>query len=128
MNYKKKKRLTPKQFQINMLEKRDTIIANSLIKQNGLKPDTFTTLDLKVAQAKIAAHDLLQNYSEHLTKEQSKQINDFNKKVANPKIHSRLKPNAAYPILNMATKIKRQAHQKTILTRQTIQALRYNQP
>jgi len=128
MNYKKKRRLTPKQFEINTQQKRDTMIADSLIRQNGLKPKTFTTLDLKVAEAKMTAHNLLQNYSEYLTQQHIKQINDFNRKVNNRNVCGRLKPNIAYPILNMATKIKRQAHKEKILTRQKIQALRYNQP
>ena len=127
MKYKKK-RLTPKQFVINNQQKYDTKIADSLLKQNGLNPNTFAKLDLKVAQAKIAAHELEEKYSKYLSDEHIEKIKAFNRKVINSKKCHLLKPNAAYPILNLASKIKRQAYKAELLIRQQIRAQRYNQP
>ena len=117
MKYKKNK-LTSKQFAINNQQKYDTKSADSFLKQNGLIPATFEKLDLKVAQAKIAAHALEEKYSKYLSNEHIKKINEFNRKVINSKKCHLLKPSAAYPILNLASKIKRQAYKEELLIRQ----------
>lgn len=117
MKYKKKK-LTHKQFAINNRQKYDSNITDGLLKKNGLNPNTFAKLDLKVVQAKIAVHELEKKYSKYLTEENIETIKAFNRKVAHPKNGHLLKSNAAYPILNMATKIKRQAYQAELIARQ----------
>ena len=127
MKYKKKK-LTHKQFAINSHQKYDSSITDCLLKQNGLNPNTFAKLDLKVAQAKIAAHELEQKYSKYLTDEHIEKIKAFNLKVSNSNKCHLLRPNAAYPILNLASKIKRQVYKAELLIRQKIQAQRCNQP
>jgi hypothetical protein len=123
------KQLTHKQFDIHQRQQCDSNYTDWLLRHHGLNPNTFAKLDLKVVQAKIAAHELEKKYSKYLTEANIEKIKAFNRKVANPKKGHLLKSNAAYPILNMATKIKRQAYQAELITRQKIQALRrYNQP
>ena len=127
MNYKKK-RLTDAQFQINNRQKYDSKVTDSLLKAKGLNPQTFSTIPLELAQARIVAVELLKNYFQLLTKQQIKALNKFKCKTADKKKCNQLNPTLAYPILNLATKIKRQAHKKELQARQIIQELRYNQP
>ena len=127
MNYKKK-RLSDKQYQINCRQKYDTKVTDNLLKNCGLNLNTFVTLPIELVQARLAAVELKKNYLNLLTKEHIKAINKFNSKVINHKKCNQLSPALAYPILNLATKIKRQAHKQELHLRQTIQELRYNQP
>ena len=126
MEYKKKPTFT--QIQINSRQKYDSKITDNFLREQGLNPNTFAVIDIKIVQAKRVASELLKSYSKHLTKEQIQTINKFNRKVANKKKCSQLKPAMAYPILNLAVKIKRQAHKNEVLSRQKIHANRYNQP
>ncbi|MBU3556255.1 hypothetical protein ICN18_01265 [Polynucleobacter sp. Ross1-W9] len=127
MNYKKK-RLTDAQFKINNDQKYDSKITDNFLRECGLNPQTFTTMAKELVQARLAAVDLLKNYSNFLNKHQTKALNKFKGKTANKKKCNQLSPTLAYPILNLATKIKRQAHKQELQARQTIQELRYNQP
>lgn len=127
MNYKKKK-LTQKQFEINYRQKYDSKITDNLLRQNGLNPQTFSIMAIEVVQARLVAKELKNNYSNLLTPRQIKLINKFNSKATNEKICNELKPAFAYPILNLATKIKRLAHKQEQNVRGKIQAQRYNQP
>ncbi|QWD66027.1 hypothetical protein [Polynucleobacter sp. MWH-Aus1W21] len=120
MNYKKK-RLTDAQFQINCRQKYDSKITDNLLKEHGLNPQTFSTMPLELTQARIVAVELLKHYSGFLNKEQIKALNKFNSKVINKKKCNQLKPTLAYPILNLATKIKRQAHKQEQQARLKIQ-------
>jgi hypothetical protein len=127
MNYKNK-RLTETQFAIYCRQKYDSKVADNLLRQNGLNANTFTTMAIEVVQAQLVAKELKKNYASLLTPQQLKLINKFIAKATDKKTCSKLKPSFAYPILNLATKIKRQAHKKELLNRETIQGLRYNQP
>ncbi|ANJ00414.1 hypothetical protein A8O14_10215 [Polynucleobacter wuianus] len=127
MNYKKK-RLTDAQFKINNDQKYDSKITDNFLRECGLNPQTFTIMAKELVQARLAAVDLLKNYSNLLNKHQTKALNKFKGKTANKKKCNQLSPTLAYPILNLATKIKRQAHKQEVQARQTIQELRYNQP
>lgn len=126
MEYKKKP--TFAQIQINSRQKYDSKITDNFLREQGLNPNTFAVMDIKIVQAKRVASELLKSYLKHLTKEQIRVLNKFNRKVANKKKCGQLKPAMAYPILNLAAKIKRQAHKGEVLGRQKIQANRYNQP
>jgi hypothetical protein len=118
MNYKNK-RLTDAQYSIYCRQKYDSKVTDNLLRQNGLNPSTFTTMAVEVVQAQLVAKELKKNYSFLLTPKQLKLINKFISKATDKKTCSKLKPSFAYPILNLATKIKRQAHK--------IEP-RYNQP
>lgn len=127
MKYKKK-RLTDAQYQINCRQKYDSKITDNLLKECGLNPQTFATMAIELVQAQLAVVELENQYARFLTHEHTKTINKFTSKVMNKKKCGQLKPTLAYPILNLASKIKRQAHKQAIEARQKIQAQRYNQP
>ncbi len=127
MNYKKK-RLTDKQFQINNSQKYDSKVTDNFLKECGLNATTFSKLPTELLQARLAVVELKNFYWHLLTKQQAKTINKFNSKLINKKKCHELNPFLAYPILNLATKIKRQAHQQELQARQKIKELRYNQP
>ena len=126
MEYKKKP--TFAQIQINSRQKYDSKITDNFLREQGLNPNTFAAMDIKIVQAKRVASELLKSYLKHLTKEQIRVLNKFNRKVANKKKCGQLKPAMAYPILNLAAKVKRRAHKYEVLSRQKIQANRYTQP
>ena len=126
MEYKKRPTFT--QIQINSRQKYDSKITDNFLREQGLNPNTFAVMDIKIVQAKRVASELLKSYSKHLSKEQIQAINKFNRKVANKKKCGQLKPAMAYPILNLAAKIKRQVHKSEVLSRQKIRENRYNQP
>jgi hypothetical protein len=127
MNYKKK-RLTDAQYQINCRQKYDSRVTDNFLKGCGLNATTFSKLPTELLQARLAVLELKNFYWHLLTKQQAKTINKFNSKVINKKKCHLLNPSLAYPILNLATKIKRQAHQQELQAKQKIKELRYNQP
>jgi hypothetical protein len=127
MKYKKK-RLTDTQYQIYCRQKYDSKITDNLLKECGLNPQTFATMAIELVQAQFAIVELQKNYSTLLTEKHMEVIEKFNSKLALTKKCDRLKPTLAYPILNLTSKIKRQAHKQEKEARQKIQAQRYNQP
>ncbi len=119
MNYKKK-HLTDKQFQINNRQKYDSKVTDSLLKDCGLSPSNFASMPLVLVQARLAVVELKKFYWHFLTKQQIKAINKFNSKLINKKKCEKLSTTSAYSILNLATKIKRQAHKEELQQRQEI--------
>ena len=129
MNYnKKKKRLTPAQYLINKRARRDSAMTDSLIKANGLDPGSFSTFAVEILRAQLVASQLHKTYGHYLSTKDIELIRKFTAKVCEENACYRLKPNVAYPILNLATKIKRRAHKDHELVKKKIQAARYNQP
>ena len=129
MNYnKKKKRLTPAQFRINCLEKCDSKRADALLKANGLNPRTFSVIHVDLARAQIAIKELYLHFGKYLGSKDIKAIQKFNKRLALEKDLGNQSQRLAYPILNLATKIKRRAHKDQELVKKKIQTARYNQP
>lgn len=119
MKYKKK-RLTDKQFQINNRQKFDTRVTDSLLIEHGLDIKTFATMPIELVRARIVAVDLLKNYSIFLTEDHIKALKQFNQKVTDKNKLNRINPTLSYPILNLGTKIKRQAHKQHAQTKQKI--------
>lgn len=129
MNFnKKKKRLTPAQFRINCLEKWDSKSTDALLKASGLNPKTFSVIHVDLARAQIAVKELYLHFGRYLGPDELDVIRKFNKRMALEKYPSELSGKMAYPILNLATKIKRRAHKDQELIKKKIQAARYNQP
>ena len=110
MNNKKKKKdiLTHKQFQILRHSHIDTWTTNEWLWKQGLNESIFTNTHIKLLQAQQAAHALLTQSANLLTPAQTKQLKAFQQKMAHKKAREKLKPAAAYPILNISTKINRQ--------------------
>jgi hypothetical protein len=110
---KKKIQLTEKQFAIYRNEKRDTAYTNGYLKNIGLNPNVFGQVDSKLLDAQRQARELLKEYSELLTKAQIKTLKRFGQKMRTGAVRQKLKPEAAYAIFNITTKVVRILHKQT---------------
>jgi hypothetical protein len=128
MNKKKPKDiLTPEQFRQQLQSKRDNGLTDWWLKTSGYNPNAFDKVCLEVVQAQQKANELLKAHANLLTPEQLALIEKFNDRLNDKRKRKKLKPSSAYPILNLCTKIYRQAHKNEMQARQSIQALRNNQ-
>ena len=109
---KKKIPLTDKEFEIYKKMKRDTAYTNGFIRNIGLNPNVFAEVDGKLLDAQRQARELLKNYSQFLTKAQIKTLKRFGQKMRDGAVRKKLKPEAAYPIFNITTKVVRIMHRK----------------
>jgi len=116
MNKKKDKdKLTHAQFEILRKQHNDAHTTDKWIRSTGLNTATFNKLNPKLLQAQQTAHTLLTQYLNLLTAEQIKIIRNFKRKLSNKHTSGKLKPEAAYQVLNIGAKINRQlfqAHKK----------------
>lgn len=87
---------------------KDDAPAADWLRDNGIHVKAFSTTHIKLLQAQRAAHTLLTQHASLLTTSQTKQLKAFQQKMARTKALEKLKPEAAYPILNISTKINRQ--------------------
>ena len=100
------------QHQISRLETADTNKANNWIAASGLDLRTFSTTNIRLLQAQQQATDLLVNHISLLTKSQIQSLQNFQKRMSHKNTRTKLKPDHAYPVLNIATKIKRIEHRQ----------------
>jgi hypothetical protein len=77
------------------------------IRENGMDVKTFNVTHPKLLQAQKVAHTLLTQHAELLNPAQTRSLHDFQRRMANKRSRQALKPTAAYPILNIGTKINR---------------------
>ena len=124
---KNNKHITHAQFAINNKTLRDTARTDSWLKQNGLNAEAVATVCSEVLIAQKKAHELLKHHAKLLSPEQLKLLKAFEDRLSNKKKRKKLKPSSAYPILNLCTKITRQAYRNEMISRQKIQALRNKQ-
>ena len=96
------------QYQIRKQEQQDTQQADTWIKQQGLNTGTFGITNLQLLQAQQTAHTLLTAHKHLLNQKQIQTLKAFQQKTNNKRISGKLKPCAAYPVLNISTKINRQ--------------------
>ena len=87
---------------------KDDALTADWLRDNGIAVNAFSTTHIKLLQAQQAAHTLLTQNAHLLTPAQTKQLKAFQQKMAHKKAREKLKPTAAYPILNISTKINRQ--------------------
>lgn len=78
------------------------------IRENGMNVAAFNTTHVKLLQAQQAAHNLLKHHKQLLTENQTKTLTTFTKKMNCKRTRDKLKPEAAYPVLNISSKINRQ--------------------
>lgn len=109
---KKKIQLTDKEFEIYRKQKRDTAYTDGYIRNIGLNPNVISQVHGKLLDAQSQAHELLKNYTHCLTKDQIKTLKCFGQKMKNGEIRKKLKPEAAYPIFNITTKVVRILHRQ----------------
>ena len=106
----KKKALTHKQFDIQCKNKRDTGLTDWWLRQNGINAQYVAHTDTKLLQAQQKAHTLLSEHIDLLTTDQIKALKNFQRKMNTGHIRKKLKPEAAYTVLNISTKVVRLMH------------------
>ena len=87
---------------------KDDALTADWLRDNGIAVNSFGTTHVKLLQAQQTAHTLLTQNLNLLTSNQVKALKAFQRKMTNKKERAKLKPEAAYPILNISTKINRQ--------------------
>ena len=87
-------------------------ITQKWIRANGMQVSTFNSTPIKLLQAQQQATNLLLNYTALLTKSQTQTLQNFQKRMSHKNTRTKLKPEHAYPVLNIATKIKRIEHKQ----------------
>ena len=87
---------------------KDDALTADWLRDNGIAIKSFSTTHVKLLQAQQTAHTLLTQSQHLLTSNQIKALKAFQRKMTNKKARAKLKPEAAYPILNISTKINRQ--------------------
>ena len=105
---KPKDQLTHAQYQINHKADKDTLTVNKWIGTCGLNVQSFNTTPIQLLQAQKTARELLTQFPQLLTQHQITTLKSFNKLMVCKRTRAQLKPEAAYPILNISTKINRQ--------------------
>ena len=86
---------------------KDDALTADWLRDNGIAVNSFGTTHVKLLQAQQTAHNLLNQNQNLLTSNQIKTLKAFQNKMSNKKSRSKLKPEHAYPILNINTKINR---------------------
>jgi hypothetical protein len=97
-----------KQYQIRTKERADTAEADRWLASQGLSASSFQSTPVRLLQAQRQAHVLLEQHGALLSQEQREKLETYQKRMADRKSRSRLKPKAANEIMNIATKINRQ--------------------
>jgi hypothetical protein len=87
-------------------------ITQNWIRANGMQVSTFNSTPIKLLQAQQQATNLLRNYIALLTTQQVQTLQNFQKRMSHKNTRSKLKPEHAYPVLNIATKVKRIEHKQ----------------
>ena len=88
--------------------KQDDALTADWLRDNGIGDKAFCTTHIRLLQAQQAANTLLTQNQNLLTSTQIKALKAFQRKMVNKKIRAKLKPEAAYTVLNISTKINRQ--------------------
>ena len=105
---KKENQLSSKQFQINRLCDKETINTKDWLSSQGFNTGSFNTTNIQLLQAQQQATQLLKHHSHLLTHSQRNSLEYFQHQMAHKNTRIKLKPTAAYPVLNISTKINRQ--------------------
>lgn len=96
------------QGKISRQERRHTTDADAWLSSNGINPETLSDVHIKLLQAQQQAHLLLKNHMHLLNDQQRRTLEKFKLIMANKRTRQKLKPAAAYPVLNISSKINRQ--------------------
>ncbi len=87
---------------------KDDALTADWLRDNGIAVNSFATTHVKLLQAQQTAHTLLTQNKDLLTTSQIKTLKAFQRTMSNKKARAKLKPENAYPILNISTKVNRQ--------------------
>ncbi len=86
---------------------KDNALTEDWLRDNGIAIKAFNTTHVKLLQAQQKAHVLLTQYPHLLTQSQTKTLKAFQRKMVGKHTRNKLKPESAYPIFNINTKINR---------------------
>ncbi len=86
---------------------KDDALAADWLRDNGIAVKSFSTTHIKLLQAQQTAHTLLSQNFNLLTTNQIRTLKAFQRKMSAKDTRAKLKPEHAYPILNISTKINR---------------------
>lgn len=100
------------QHQIQYREQADTADTDSWLQKIGLSEDYIQSVDIRLLRAKVVAHTLLTEGADLLTSEQREALETFQKQMSTKRSRNRLRPWAAYPILNIESKVNRKLFKK----------------
>lgn len=78
------------------------------LRDNGIAVQTFGNTHIRLLQAQQQAHALLTQHSNLLITSQRTTLEKFLHQMSRKDKRSRLKPQAAHPVLNISSKINRQ--------------------
>ena len=87
---------------------KDDALTADWLRDNGLNEKTFNTTHIRLLQAQQQATQLLNHHLNLLTNSQRKTLEFFQHQMAHKNTRIKLKPTAAFPVLNISTKINRQ--------------------
>ena len=108
MNKRKPKDiLTQRQFELLRIAKKSETKSNDWLKLQSIKPTALLETDIRLLKAQQAATHLLKHFQHHLTDEQITTLRQFKKSMNKKLTRDKLSSQAAYPILNINTKIHR---------------------
>ena len=99
---------THQQHQITHAEQRDTNSTNAWLANAGFNIATFSSTHVKLLLAQQAANCLLDMHAKLLNNEQTTMLKQFLKNMAHKNTRNKLKPQHAYPVLNLNNKVNRQ--------------------
>lgn len=102
-----KDRLTHRQFDLLRITKKNETKSNVWLKLQSIKPTALVETDIRLLRAQQAATHLLKNLQHYLTDEQITTLRHFKKSMNKKLTRDKLSPQAAYPVLNINTKIHR---------------------
>ena len=87
---------------------KDDALTADWLRDNGIAVNSFANTHVKLLQAQQSAHTILNQHKDLLTTSQIKTLKAFQRTMSNKKARTKLKPENAYPILNISTKVNRQ--------------------
>ena len=84
-----------------------TTNTNYWLKQNGLKPELLTALDIELLQAQKIAHNLLKYHASLLGHNQAETLNNFLNAMSFGSKRKKITKRTCYRVMNIGTEVNR---------------------
>ncbi len=84
-----------------------TTNTNYWLKQNGLKPELLTAVDVELLQAQKIAHNLLKHHARLLGMNQAATLNNFLNAMTFGNKRRRITKQQCYKVMNIGTEVNR---------------------
>jgi len=95
------------QLNIFMKSTDKTTNTNYWLKQNGLKPELLTALDIELLQAQKIAHNLLKHHAQLLGQNQAATLNNFLRAMTFGSQRKKITKRQCYTVMNIGTEVNR---------------------